>query len=197
MSEQPQSHANVYRNVVTGATPNPLIANPDAIDEAFAAAANEVLSDAVELIRMLIGAHQSAAAIIVQGDWSSVRKFFSLSEKYAAWADYSAPATGYGTHGWLLTHNQPVRLSQAELEAHPQWKNFGTQAGQHPPMRGWLAAPLRDRDGVNWGLIQLSDKYAGEFTAHDEEQLVAFTRIVSRALEALWEVRNLKKAAQG
>jgi GAF domain-containing protein len=129
-------------------------------------------------------------------DGGPIRKFFSLSEKYAAWADYAVPATGYGTHGWLLEHNQPVRFTQAELEAHPQWKNFGNQAGQHPPMRGWLAAPITDRDGVNWGLIQLSDKYEGEFTAEDEQQLVAFTRLVASALEALWEVRNLRKAAQ-
>jgi GAF domain-containing protein len=196
MTDQPTArHANIYHNSVSGATPNPLIENPDAIDEAFAAAANSVLSKAVELIRVLIGAHQSAAAIIVQKDWRSIRKFFSLSEKYAAWADYKVPATGYGTHGWLLEHNQVVRLTQAELEAHPQWKNFGDQAGQHPPMRGWLAAPLIDRDGVNWGLIQLSDKYVGEFSAEDEQQLIAFTELVSTTLEALWEIRNLKKAA--
>jgi GAF domain-containing protein len=193
MSKQRQPPSNIYRNVVSGATPNPLIENPDAIDEAFAAAANDVLSTAVDVIRALIGAHQSAAAIIVQQDWTSVRKFFSLSEKYAAWADYAVPATGYGTHGWLLRHNRPVRFSQEELEAHPEWKNFGNQAGKHPPMRGWLAAPLVDSDGVNWGLIQLSDKYEGEFTDEDEQQLVAFTRIVSSALEARWEVRNLRK----
>jgi GAF domain-containing protein len=194
MTEQPARRANVYQNVVTGATHNPLITDPDAIDEAFAESANEVLSTAVELIRVLIGAHQSAAAIIVQKDWGSIRKFFSLSEKYAAWADYRVPATGYGTHGWLLEHNQPVRLTQAELEAHPQWRSFGKEAGQHPPMRGWLAAPLVDRAGLNWGLIQLSDKYEGEFTPEDEQQLVAFTTLVGRALESFWEVRTLRKS---
>jgi GAF domain-containing protein len=188
-------HRNVYENVVTGATPNPLIENPDAIDEAFAAAANKVLSNAVELIRKLIGAHQSAAAIIVQKDWASIRKFFSLSEKYAQWAHYKVPATGYGIHGYILEYNKPIRLTQAELEAHPEWKQFGNQVDQHPPMRGWLAAPLIDDDGTNWGLIQLSDKYEGDFTAEDEALLVDFTHLVGQALEALWEVRNLKKAA--
>jgi GAF domain-containing protein len=188
-------YRNVYENVVTGATPNPLIENPDAIDEAFATAANKVLSNAVELIRKLIGAHQSAAAIIVQKDWTSIRKFFSLSEKYAQWAHYKVPATGYGIHGYILEYNKPIRLTQAELEAHPEWKQFGNQVDQHPPMRGWLVAPLVDDDGTNWGLIQLSDKYEGEFTAEDEAMLVDFTRLVGQALEALWEVRNLKKGA--
>ena len=194
MSEEQQSeYTNVYHNAVSGATANPLITQPDAIDEAFVAAANQVLSDAVELIRGLIGAHQSAAAIVVQQDWASIRKFFSLSEKYAAWADYKTPATGYGIHGWLLTFNQPIRLTQAELEAHPEWKGFGSEASKHPPMRGWLAAPIVGRDGTNWGLLQLSDKYEGDFTAHDEQLFVQFAALVSTALEALWDLRNLRK----
>lgn len=79
---KPEMHQNVYlKNAVTGATPNPVMLNPDAIDEEFVEAANRVLSNAVELIRVLIGAPQSAIAIIVQEDWSSIRKFFSLSKE--------------------------------------------------------------------------------------------------------------------
>jgi hypothetical protein len=131
----PTPHQNVYlKNAVMSATQNPVMQNPDAIDEEFIEAANRALSNAVELIRVLIGAHQSAIAIIVQEDWSSIRKFFSRSEKYASWANYDTPATGYGTHGWLLRHNQPVRMTQAKLEAHPEWKGFGDEAGKRPPM---------------------------------------------------------------
>jgi GAF domain-containing protein len=190
---KPQMHQNVYHNVVTSATPNPLIQNPDTIDEAFASSANAVLSHAAELARVMIGAHQSAIAIVVQNDWTSVRKFFSLSEKYADWSEYKTPAVGYGIHGWLLKVNKPIRLTQAELEAHPEWKNFGIEVDKHPPMRGWLAAPLVDSDGMNWGLFQLSDKYSGDFTEEDEKHFVGFTALVSSNLEALWEVRNLRK----
>jgi GAF domain-containing protein len=190
-----EPYANVYHNEAVGATPNPVMPSPDSVDEVFAAAANEVLGSAVELLRKLIGAHQSAAAIVVQKDWSSVRKVFSLSEKYAAWADYHTPAVGVGIHAWLLDHNQPVRFTQEELERHPAWQGFGSEAGQHQPMRGWLAAPLVDSFGVNWGLLQLSDKEDGDFTAEDERRLVQFARLVSLALEALWDVRNLRKAA--
>jgi GAF domain-containing protein len=190
---KPPSNTNVYQNKLTGATVNPVIPAPDAIDEVFATAANNVLSIAVETLRVLVGAHQSAAAIIVQEDWTSIRKVFSLSEKYAKWATYQTPATGYGMHGWLLRHNRPVRLTQAELEAHPEWRNFGAEASTHPPMRGWLAAPIIDREGVNWGLIQLSDKYSGEFTAEDEHNIVKFTELLAITLEALWDVRNLQK----
>jgi len=136
---QSSSQYNVYQNVVTSATPNPLIQNPDSIDEAFVQDANQVLQNAAEVARVLLNAHQSAIAIIVEGDWSSVRKYFSLSEKYAAWADYKAPATGYGIHNWILQQKTPIRLTQAELEAHPEWKN---SARNRPIIRpcaaGWL-----------------------------------------------------------
>lgn len=194
MSETQPKHQNVYQeNAVTGATANPVMPNPYAVDEEFIEAANRVLNRAVELIRVLIGAHQSAAAIIVREDWSTIRKFFSLSPKYVAWKNYDTAATGYGIHGWILKHNQPVRLTQAELESHFEWKGFGKEAGKHPPMRGWLAAPIVDKNGTNWGVLQLSDKYEGEFTQEDEQHFIKFTELVSESLDALWQVRNLHK----
>jgi GAF domain-containing protein len=197
MSEtRPSIHANVYHNTLSGAAPNAFMPNPDVIDQAFIEKANRVLSAAVESIRVLIGAHQSAIAIIVQRDWQAVHKFFSLSEKYAAWADYRTPAKGVGIHAWMLEYNQPIRLTQAELEAHPAWLGFGSEAGRHPPMRGWLAAPLVDRNGTNWGLLQLSDKYEEDFTVEDEKQFVAFAGLVSTHLEALWDLRNSRKQQQ-
>lgn len=92
-----------------------------------------------------------------------------------------------------MGHNRPVRLTQAELEAHPAWQDFGPEAGKHPPMRGSLAAPLRDRRGKNWGLLQLSDKLEGDFTGFDERRLAELAGLVSETLETLWEVRSLRK----
>ena len=184
---------NVYRNDLVGATPNPLMPDPDEIDEAFAEAANAVLMRTVDLSRTLVGAHQAAAAILVQGDWGSLRKFFSLSEKYEAWKDYDTPAKGHGVHAWFLEHNEPVRLTQAELEAHPQWQHFGRESARHPPMRGWLAVPVKDSSGKNWGLLQLSDPYEGEFTEADEAHFVKLAELTSLALETLWDLRNERK----
>jgi signal transduction histidine kinase/ActR/RegA family two-component response regulator len=50
-------------------------------------------------------------------------------------------------------------------------------------MRGWLAAPLVGRDGQNIGLLQLSDKYEGEFTEADESILVQLAQMASVAVE--------------
>lgn len=185
--------SNTYRNDVVGARPNPVMPSPDAHDEAFAIAANAVLADTAELIRSVVQCHQSAIAIVVQGDWSSVRKYFSLSPKYAAWAGYATAATGYGSHGWLLSQRTTVRLTQAELEAHPEWRGFGTEAGKHPPMRGWLATPLLDADGTNWGLLQASDRYDGDFTADDQINFERLASLVAQTLGALWDVRNLRQ----
>ena len=184
---------NIYDNLITGATPNPLISNPSEVDEDFAQEANRILKLAAETARALIGVHQSAIAVIVEGDWTTVRKYFSLSQKYVEWADYDVPAKGIGTHDWFLHHNQPIRMTQAELEAHHEWRNFDTQSELHPPMRGWLAVPLIDRQGKNWGLFQLSDKYEGEFTEEDETQFIRLGELVSSHLETLWRLRNLRK----
>ena len=195
-AESLDEYRDVYDNAVTGATPNPLMSDPDDIDEQFAIDANRALSDAVELLRRLIPSHQSAAAIIVQDDWSSMRKFFSLSPKYAAWSHYRVAAVGHGIHRWLTEQRKPVRLTQAELEAHPEWRGFGFEADRHPPMRGWLAAPLLDSSGTCWGMLQLSDRLTGEYTAGDEATLVRFTDLLTLTLESLWNLRLAQKMAR-
>jgi GAF domain-containing protein len=79
--------------------------------------------------------------------------------------------------------NRPIRMTQAELEGHLGWRGFGGEAGRHLPLRGWLAAPLIGRDGRNIGLIQLSDKYEGEFTVNDEAILVQLAQMAAIATE--------------
>lgn len=90
-NSKPYVHSVVYHNTMSGVTPR-----------AFIDEANRVLSTAVELIRVLIGAHQSAVAIIVHRDWQVVHKFFSLSEKYATWADYRTAAVEI-INNWLYS----------------------------------------------------------------------------------------------
>src|SRR6201999_4485135 len=54
--------------------------------------------EAAELSRVLAHAHQGAATQLLGEDWTHARKYFSLSEKYAAWANYRTPARGFGIH---------------------------------------------------------------------------------------------------
>jgi GAF domain-containing protein len=152
---------------------------------AFLNATDAVLAQAAELARVVASAHQGAAAQMIGGDWSHARKYFSLSDKYVAWADYRVPAVGVGIHAYVAQVNRPMRLTQAELEAHPAWENFGTENGRHPPMRGWLAVPLIGSDGLNYGLLQVSDRNEGEFTEEDEANMVRLATLTAQALDAL------------
>ena len=179
MSEANQ-YANTYHNARTESQPT----EPSEM-RTFLDATDTVLAQAAELARVVASAHQGAATQMIGGDWSHVRKYFSLSEKYAAWADYRVPAVGFGIHAYIAQVNQPMRLTQAELEAHPAWKNFGVENGRHPPMRGWLAVPLIGSDGLNYGLLQVSDRYEGEFTDEDEANMVRLAALTSQALDAL------------
>ncbi|HEY2948929.1 MAG TPA: GAF domain-containing protein [Micromonosporaceae bacterium] len=151
----------------------------------FMLAADPVLAQAAELARVLARAHQGAATQLIGGAWANARKYFSLSEKYAAWADYRAPARGIGIHAYAHRVNQPIRLTDSELRAHPEWRGFGPEAGRHPPMRGWLAVPLIGSDGQNYGFIQASDRLVGDFTEQDEANLVRLATLTSAALDAL------------
>ena len=192
MSEHDRSHAKKAGENSTAPANSPVSEQdwsptPDPNATPFTKAVDQVLHLTAELARHLVGSHQGAAALIVRDDWKDMRKYFSLSPKYAAWDSYHTPAVGYGIHARVVEANTSIRLTQAELERHPDWKGFGTEASNHPPMRGWLAAPIVGRDGKNYGLLQLSDKYDdADFTEEDEVQLTRLAQFTSIALDALW-----------
>jgi GAF domain-containing protein len=192
MSEQDRSHTEIAaeNDTPSALSPSPdpdWSPTPDLNSTPFTKAVDQVLHLTAELARQLVGSHQGAAALIVKDDWKDMRKYFSLSPKYAAWGTYRTPAVGYGIHATVVEANTSIRLTQAELERHPDWKGFGVEAGKHPRMRGWLAVPIVGRDGKNYGLLQLSDKYDdADFTEEDEVQLMRLAQLTSIALDALW-----------
>ncbi|MBD2063470.1 ATP-binding protein [Funiculus sociatus GB2-A5] len=143
----------------------------------------EVLQVITDQARSLIDAHQSVTSLTIDQNWSQAINSVSLSDKYAAWRDYDEKTDGSGIYACVCHMNRPMRMTQAQLEAHPRWRGFGDAADKHPPMRGWLAAPLTGRDGRNIGLLQLSDKYEGEFTEEDEAIVVQLAQMASVAIE--------------
>jgi PAS domain S-box-containing protein len=128
----------------------------------------EMFQAITDKAREVVGAHQGVVSITREEDWSQAINAVSLSEKYGAWRDCAAAPDGSGIYAVACRENRTVRLTQAELMAHPARRGFGAHAAEHPPMNGWLAVPLVGKGGANLGLIQLSDKYEGEFTADDE-----------------------------
>ena len=148
----------------------------------------------------IIGARQAVASLTVGQDWSQAIAAVVLADEYAAWRDYATPADGSGIYAQVCQTNTPARLSQAELEAHPRWRGFGGHVGDHPPMRGWLAAPLIGRDGSNLGLVQLSDKGTApgsleDFDEQDEAVLVQLAQLASLALQKVVEFEREHEVA--
>ena len=164
------------------------IAPEVADDPQLAARLDDLLHRACSLARALTDAEQAALSVDLDGDGHATRKFFNLSAQYARWREFRIDPQGRGLHGIRLEPGDVVRLTQTEVEAHPDWTGFGELADSHPPMRGWLATAVCGEDGRRYGLLQLSDKSGGaDFTAEDEErirELAAFTGATLDALRA-------------
>lgn len=143
----------------------------------------ELLDLVTRTAASLISAHQSLTFVVSSPDWGQSTRATWLSDKYDAYRDFEAPSTGEGIYAMVCETNLPVRFTQAELEEHPRFHDFGEYASNHPPLRGWLAAPLITQDGRNFGLIQLSDKLEGDFTVEDESVLVQLAQIAASAIE--------------
>jgi GAF domain-containing protein len=164
-----------------------------AANEEFERRVDHLLQTTCEVARAMVGAHQAAMAMLVGGDWAHARKYFSLSEKYEEWKDFTMPARGIGLHALVVAENEAIRLNDDEVEEHPAWRGFAESAGEHPPLRGLLAVPIVGEDGLNYGLLQVSDKADGtDFDAEDERHLQCLADSASVGLDALRKVRALR-----
>jgi PAS domain S-box-containing protein len=153
-----------------------------------------MMQEVAEQARMIIGAHQAVISLTQNSVWAQAITALSLSDKYAAYRHLVEPPDGSGIYAVICETNRPLRLTQAELAAHPRWRGFGSYADKHPAMRGWLAVPLVGRDGANIGLLQLSDKLDGEFTQQDEyiaTELAELAQIAINNVKLLAQVQEL------
>jgi PAS domain S-box-containing protein len=167
-----QRHATQLQGLASAAL---VISEADSVEH--------VLRAVTDQAREVIGAHLVITSLPVEGGWARAIHARSLSDKYAAWRDWDEQREGMGLYAWVCQLNLPLRLTRAELESHPAWRGLGRPKSKHPPLRGWLAAPLVGRDGRNLGLIQLSDRHEGDFSAEDEAILVQLARMASVAIE--------------
>src|SRR5262245_34182482 len=67
----------------------------------------------------IVGAHQAATSITDAENWAQAFITVDLSDKYANWRSYNQPSDGSGIYAVICRENQPLRLTQAELETHP------------------------------------------------------------------------------
>lgn len=149
-----------------------------------------------EEIRSMLGAHQAVTSLTVSENRAQNITAVSLSDKYADYRAYSEKPDGSGIYIEVCRTNCPMRMTQKELEAHPAWKGFGKHAKNHPPLRGWLAVPLIGHGGKNLGLVQITDKFQGEFTEEDEAILVQLAAIASVGIENAYLYEQVREQDQ-
>ncbi|HSU66271.1 MAG TPA: response regulator, partial [Tepidisphaeraceae bacterium] len=157
-----------------------------------ALSAEDMLRVVNDTARQIIGAHQAAATAILGPGRNRVLKCFSFSDKYPDARRCCTPVEDAEPSRILQKSGDPLRLTRAELDRTVSWREpanpmrIGLQmvaVPPEPPMHGWLAAPFTSRDGRNMGVIQLSERYDGDFTAEDEAILVQLAQMASIALE--------------
>ena len=141
------------------------------------------MQEVVDQARGVIGAHQAVLSLTEGSDWSQVVTALSMSDKYAHWPRPAREPDGSGIYAIVCETNQPLRLTQHAMLAHPRWRNFGASAADHPPLRGLLAVPLVDGRGGNIGLLMLSDRKEGEFSERDEYVAIELAQLASIALD--------------
>ena len=133
--------------------------------------------------RGVIGAHQAAVSLAIDSDWTQAIDALSLSSDYLPYHSRLPLAHGSSIFTRGANCTRPVRLTQAEVQAHPEWRLVGSPAGRNRMMRGWLAVPLTGRDGRHIGVLQLSGKYEGDFTQQDEYVATEMAQLACIAVE--------------
>ena len=151
----------------------------------------ETFKEALHVIalqsRLIIGAHQSAVSYIPNKDFKAGLHTHSFSQKWEKYNTYNVHPTGEGIWAHVVNENKSFRMTKEELYSHSSFKHFSdlkTDSGmEHPEMPGWLAVPIVKRSGENIGVIQLSDKFEGEFTEDDQMLLGHFSQVASLTFE--------------
>ncbi len=154
-----------------------------AADAAQAITAHQTLKGALQEVADqacgVIGAHQARVLLTESQAWAPSLHGVSLSEKYAGYRPSNEAVNSIGIYAVIFETKRSLRLTQAELQAHPR----AAQADAGLRMRGWLAVPLVGRNGTCIGVLQLSDKFEGDFTLLDEYLVVEMAQLAATALE--------------
>ena len=150
---------------------------------ASAASISDALHAVTEAARHIIGAHQSVICMGQPVDGAYAIRSLSLSEKYAVYRNQGALRDGAGVYAGVCRTGRPARLTDHELARREQ-SSQAVHDGSGMPGRGLLVVPLVTRDGHNLGLLQVSDKYDGQFTPEDESILTQFAQVAAAAIEA-------------
>ncbi|TWH01502.1 histidine kinase/DNA gyrase B/HSP90-like ATPase [Nocardioides sp. J9] len=137
-----------------------------------------VLARIVAIASRLVDAQYAALGVLSAGTRRRLRTFVhhGISDELAA--EIGDLPTGHGLLGLIIDRPEPLRLH--DIAEHPESYGFPPN---HPPMSSFLGVPVRIRDRV-FGNLYLTEKAGGgDFTAEDEEIVVALAAAAGVAIE--------------
>src|SRR5262249_27024836 len=126
-----------------------------------------------ESAAQIIGAHQ-AMAIVTLPDDPRPRKHLWLSDRYESWRSFE---------GAMEIERRLAGARTIVRKRPTEGRSTGPYATVCLPIRGLLAAPITTREGHRLGVLGLSDRAEGEFTAYNEALLVQLSLMASTAIE--------------
>ena len=135
-----------------------------------------VLERILEEARGLTGARYAALGVL-DADRQELERFITAGLPPEVRQRIGDLPRGRGVLGVLIEDPRPLRL--ANVGAHPE--SYGFPPG-HPPMASFLGVPITVR-GQGWGNLYLTEKEGGgEFSADDEQAVVALARWAAIAI---------------
>jgi signal transduction histidine kinase len=144
-----------------------------------------VLEQILETARSLTGARYAAVGILDERRRGLAEFITSGADADTARAIGHLPR-GHGILGLLIDEPEPIRLH--DVSEHP--RSYGFPLG-HPPMHGFLGAPIRIR-GEAWGNIYLTEKADG--SDFDDDDVWAIVVLADWAAVAIDNARLFQES---
>jgi signal transduction histidine kinase len=135
-----------------------------------------VLRHIVEAAVTLVDARYGALGVIAPGG-TGLEQFVHVGIDDQVAARIGNLPVGKGLLGALIDDPHPIRLS--DLHDDPRSSGFPEH---HPPMKSFLGVPVQVRDKI-FGNLYLTEPAAGEFSADDEQVVVALAATAGVAID--------------
>ncbi len=145
----------------------------------------KVLRSIVEAACELVGARYGALGI--NGPNGELEAFVHVGMDDETVAAIGHPPRGEGLLGALVHDPRPIRLACREDDP----RSVDLPPG-HPPMESFLGIPVRI-GGEACGSLYLAESRQGEFTAEDEELMLAVVRSASHAISHARQYGELQR----
>lgn len=136
-----------------------------------------LLARVLETARDVCGARYAALGVL-DTERTGLAQFHTIGEESAVHDAIGHLPRGRGILGLLIDQPVPIRLQ--DVSQHP--RSYGFPPG-HPPMRGFLGAPIVIR-GEAWGNLYLTEKCdADDFTDEDLDAIVVLAQWAAIAID--------------